>query len=132
MDFENVLILIQKELRDALRNRWFLLYAVAFAGLSLALAWFSVSGAGSYGVAGFGRTTAGLINLGYAYSLKKEHAKAVKALQGALPNEDTSEVRLMLGMALFDGGKQKEAVPHPVSYTHLDVYKRQALAWSSY
>ena len=63
MDFENVLILIQKELRDALRNRWFLLYAVAFAGLSLALAWFSVSGAGSYGVAGFGRTTAGLINL---------------------------------------------------------------------
>jgi len=63
MDLENVLILIQKELRDALRNRWFLLYAVAFAALSLALAWFSVSGAGSYGVAGFGRTTAGLINL---------------------------------------------------------------------
>ncbi len=63
MDFENVLTLIQKELRDAFRNRWFLLYAVAFAALSLALAWFSVSGAGSYGVAGFGRTTAGLINL---------------------------------------------------------------------
>lgn len=63
MDFENVLTLVQKELRDAFRNRWFLLYAVAFAALSLALAWFSVSGAGSYGVAGFGRTTAGLINL---------------------------------------------------------------------
>jgi Cu-processing system permease protein len=63
MDFENVLTLIQKELRDAFRNRWFLLYAVAFTGLSLALAWFSVSGAGSFGVAGFGRTTAGLINL---------------------------------------------------------------------
>lgn len=63
MDFENVLTLIQKELRDAFRNRWFLLYAIAFAGLSLALAWFSVSGAGSMGVAGFGRTTAGLINL---------------------------------------------------------------------
>lgn len=63
MDFENVLTLIQKELRDAFRNRWFLLYAIAFAALSLALAWFSVSGAGSFGVAGFGRTTAGLINL---------------------------------------------------------------------
>lgn len=63
MDWENVLTLVQKELRDAFRNRWFLLYAVAFAGLSLALAWFSISGAGSYGVAGFGRTTAGLINL---------------------------------------------------------------------
>ena len=80
MDFENVLTLIQKELRDAFRNRWFLLYAIAFAALSLALAWFSVSGAGSFGVAGFGRTTAGLINL------------------------------------------------IPVSYTHLDVYKRQAPA----
>lgn len=63
MDFENVLTLIQKELRDAFRNRWFLLYAVAFTALSLALAYFSVSGAGSFGVAGFGRTTAGLINL---------------------------------------------------------------------
>lgn len=63
MDFENVLTLIQKELRDAFRNRWFLLYTIAFAGLSLALAWFSVSGAGGFGVAGFGRTTAGLINL---------------------------------------------------------------------
>lgn len=63
MDFENVLTLIQKELRDAFRNRWFLLYAIAFAALSIALAWFSVSGAGSFGVAGFGRTTAGLINL---------------------------------------------------------------------
>ena len=63
MDFENVLILTQKELRDAFRNRWFLLYAFALAGLSLALAWFAASGAGSFGVAGFGRTTAGLINL---------------------------------------------------------------------
>lgn len=63
MDFENVLTLIQKELRDAFRNRWFLLYAIAFAALSLALAWFSMSGAGSFGVTGFGRTTAGLINL---------------------------------------------------------------------
>lgn len=63
MDFENVLTLVQKELRDAFRNRWFLLYAIAFAALSMALAWFSVSGAGSFGVAGFGRTTAGLINL---------------------------------------------------------------------
>lgn len=63
MDFETVFILIQKELRDAFRNRWFILYTMAFAILSMTLAWFSVSGAGSFGVAGFGRTTAGLINL---------------------------------------------------------------------
>ena len=63
MDVETVLILAQKELNDARRNRWFLLYALAFAGLSMGLAWLALSGAGSYGVAGFGRTTASLINL---------------------------------------------------------------------
>ncbi len=63
MDFGNIFILAQKELRDARKNRWFLLYAIAFTGLSLALAWVSLSGAGNYGLAGFGRTSASLINL---------------------------------------------------------------------
>ncbi len=63
IDLQNVLILAQKELRDAQRNRWFLLYALAFAGLSLALAWFGLRSAGTYGIAGFGRTSASLINL---------------------------------------------------------------------
>jgi Cu-processing system permease protein len=63
MDLETVFILTQKELRDARRNRWFVLYAVAFTGLSLALAWLALSGAGNYGLAGFGRTSASLINL---------------------------------------------------------------------
>lgn len=63
IDFENIFVLAQKELRDALRNRWFLLYALAFAALSLALAWTALSGAGNYGLAGFGRTGASMINL---------------------------------------------------------------------
>ena len=63
MDLENIFILAQKELRDARRNRWFILYALAFAGLSLLLAWMALSGAGNYGLAGFGRTSAALINL---------------------------------------------------------------------
>ena len=63
MDFGNIFILAQKELRDARKNRWFLLYAIAFTGLSLALACVSLSGAGNYGLAGFGRTSASLINL---------------------------------------------------------------------
>lgn len=63
MDFGTVLILAQKELHDARRNRWFLLYAIAFAALSMFLAWLALSGAGNYGLAGFGRTTASLINL---------------------------------------------------------------------
>lgn len=58
-----VLLLAEKELRDARRNRWFLLYAAVFAGLALAVAWTALAGAGAYGVAGFTRTSAGLLNL---------------------------------------------------------------------
>ncbi|HHY54654.1 MAG TPA: ABC transporter permease, partial [Chloroflexi bacterium] len=38
--------LAQKELRDALHNRWFLLYTLAFIGLALALSYMSLAGAG--------------------------------------------------------------------------------------
>ncbi len=63
IDWGNVTVLIKKEMRDALRNRWFGLYAIAFAGLSLTMAWMALSGAGNFGLAGFGRTSASLINL---------------------------------------------------------------------
>lgn len=63
IDLENIFILAQKELRDARRNRWFLLYTLAFAVLSMTLAWVALAGAGNYGIAGFGRTSASLINL---------------------------------------------------------------------
>ena len=63
VDLSNVLTLTQKELHDARRNRWFILFSVAFAGLALTLAWLALSGVGTYGLAGFGRTGASLINL---------------------------------------------------------------------
>jgi len=63
IELANVLILARKELRDAHRNRWFVLYTATFASLSLALAWTAMSGLGTSGMAGFGRTTAALINL---------------------------------------------------------------------
>ncbi len=63
VDFENILTLAQKELRDAYRNRWFTLYTAAFTVLSLALSWLGLSGLGSFGLAGFGRTGASLVNL---------------------------------------------------------------------
>jgi Cu-processing system permease protein len=63
IDLENIFILTQKEMRDAARNRWLLLYAVAFGALSLALAWMALSGGGQIGLAGYGRTAATLINL---------------------------------------------------------------------
>jgi len=52
-----------KEIRDAVRNRWFALSSAAFAALALALAYLALAGAGSVGMGGFGRTAAGLINL---------------------------------------------------------------------
>lgn len=52
-----------KELHDATRNRWFWVYTAAFALLSLLLAGTALLGAGFAGLAGFGRTTASMINL---------------------------------------------------------------------
>jgi len=52
-----------RELRDAVRSRWFLLYALAFAVLGLAVSFVSAAGTGGTGLSGFGRTTAGLVNL---------------------------------------------------------------------
>lgn len=58
-----VLLLARKEIRDALRNRWFLLYALAFTLLALALSLLATAGTGFEGASGFGRTAASLINL---------------------------------------------------------------------
>lgn len=63
MDIQTVGLLAQKELRDALRNRWFGLYTLTFVALALGLSYLALSGMGFAGFAGFGRTAAGLINL---------------------------------------------------------------------
>lgn len=55
--------LLSKELRDSLRNRWFILYTVAFVVLSIGLAYMSQVGTGYAGLAGFGKTAASLVNL---------------------------------------------------------------------
>ncbi len=59
----SVAILLAKELRDAWRNRWFLIYSVAFAVLALAMSWLSLVGIAGTGFAGLGRTAASLVNL---------------------------------------------------------------------
>jgi Cu-processing system permease protein len=63
LSLTTVWTLAQKELRDALRNRWFLLYTAAFAVLALAFSYLALAGAGIVGFAGFGRTAASMINL---------------------------------------------------------------------
>jgi Cu-processing system permease protein len=55
--------LVRKELRDSLRNKWFVLYTIAFGALAVALAYLSQLGTGYAGMAGFGKTAASLINL---------------------------------------------------------------------
>ncbi len=63
LEVRNVAILLAKELRDAWRNRWFLLYSTAFAVLALAMSWLSLVGVAGTGFAGLGRTAASLVNL---------------------------------------------------------------------
>lgn len=62
-ELENVVTLARKELRDALRNRWFLLYTAALAAPALGFSALGASGGGGVALAGFGRTAASLVNL---------------------------------------------------------------------
>ncbi len=63
MNITSVTALAQREISDALKNRWFIVYSGAFVVLSVALAMMVVNSAGYAGISGFGRTSAGLINL---------------------------------------------------------------------
>jgi Cu-processing system permease protein len=58
-----VLLLARKELRDSLRNLWFITYTAAFAVLAIGLAYLSRVGTAMSGFAGFGATAASLVNL---------------------------------------------------------------------
>ncbi|MBL8746478.1 MAG: ABC transporter permease subunit [Phycisphaerae bacterium] len=59
----NIFTIGRRELRDAVRSRWFILYTLAFTGLGLSVSYISAASTGGSGLSGFGRTTAGLINL---------------------------------------------------------------------
>jgi Cu-processing system permease protein len=61
MSPRTVLVLLQKELRDGLRNRWLWLFALAFGALAFALGSLALADAG--GTLGFSRTMTGLVNL---------------------------------------------------------------------
>ncbi len=63
LERDNLITLIQKELLDSLRNRWFLIFTLIFTLLTVGLSWLGLAGIQRYGVSGFGRTTASLINL---------------------------------------------------------------------
>ncbi|MFN8035769.1 MAG: ABC transporter permease [Acidimicrobiia bacterium] len=58
-----ILVLARKELRDAVRDRWFWLYAGGFALLAGALTSVAIADTPEIGFAGFGRTGASLVAL---------------------------------------------------------------------
>jgi Cu-processing system permease protein len=63
MDCKNITLLITKEARESLRNRWFILYTICFSTLAMLLLFLSTSSGEIGGISGFGRTAASLVNL---------------------------------------------------------------------
>jgi Cu-processing system permease protein len=63
VDIANIHAITKKELRDALRNRWFVIFTVAFAGIAFALSALLQPGGTSLRVMSYSRTAASLINL---------------------------------------------------------------------
>ncbi len=62
MELTLIWVIAQRELREALKNKWLWLYALGFAGLALALSRAGLASAGYAGLGGFGRTAASLVN----------------------------------------------------------------------
>jgi Cu-processing system permease protein len=62
MELKLMWTIAQRELCEALRNKWLWFYAVGFAALALALSRAGLAAAGYSGLGGFGRTAASLIN----------------------------------------------------------------------
>lgn len=63
MSAATVFILMAKEIRDARKNRWFVVISSLFALLAVSFSLLGLSGIGSLGITGFGRTAASLLNL---------------------------------------------------------------------
>jgi Cu-processing system permease protein len=62
-----IAIVAGRELREAIRSRWFVVAAGCFFALSLGLAMLGLAGAARSGLAGFDRTTASVLNLALVF-----------------------------------------------------------------
>lgn len=63
MTWATTMAIAAREARAGLRNRWLLLYAAVFLVLSVGFSSIALAGSDLTGQAGFGRTSAGLLNL---------------------------------------------------------------------
>lgn len=105
MSPRSISLVARKEVRDALRNRWFLLYALSFAALSLALSRLSLGGGSAAGHAGFGRTAASLVNLvllvvplmGLTLGAASLASERERGTLGTLLAQPISRLELLLG-----------------------------------
>jgi len=105
LDFRTLITIARKEVRDALRNRWFIVYTIAFAALALGLSWLSLAGTGTTGFAGFGRTAAGLINIimlivplmGLTIGATSLAAERERGTLGYLLAQPVSKLEVLLG-----------------------------------
>ncbi|GAB4580559.1 MAG: ABC transporter permease subunit [Anaerolineales bacterium] len=62
MELTSLWTIAQRELREALRNKWLWFYSLGLAGLALALSRAGLATVGYAGLGGFGRTAASLVN----------------------------------------------------------------------
>lgn len=63
MNWRAVRVIAGRAFREVQRTRWFLFIAATFTVLALALSFLGLAGLGTFGVTGFGRTTASLVNV---------------------------------------------------------------------
>lgn len=63
MDWSAISVVAAQEIKINIRNKWMLMFAAAFATLSLAVCYFGLVTMTTVGVQGFTRTTASLLNL---------------------------------------------------------------------
>jgi len=63
MDFNAINTIARQELVINIRNRWTIVFAIAFGGLVLAISYFGLVTSGMMGFQGFARTSASLLNL---------------------------------------------------------------------
>jgi Cu-processing system permease protein len=63
MNWSTIAAIAARDARAGLRNRWFLVYSAVFLVTIVAFSWVALAGSDLAGQAGFGRTSAGLLNL---------------------------------------------------------------------
>ena len=91
-----------RELREAMRSRWFAMAAICFLLLSLGLSMLGLAGAQRSGLAGFDRTTASLLNLALVFVPLVTLTLGGLSIAGEI--EDQS-----LGLLLAETGRMEEA-----------------------